>query len=214
MYEVDIIFFDLDGTLIDSRIDIVNAVNFTLRRNKLGEKGIDEISSYIGTGVGDLIKKSLGEKNGPLFEKSLSVFEGYYKDHAFDNTRLYEGVREILEHFGKKRKIVVTNKKYFFAHESLKRLKIDTYFEAVYGGDNVGCLKPSSCTLEKAMDIYKGDRTKCIMVGDMVVDVLAGKRARMMTCAVTYGIGKRNDIEKAGPDYIIDKISELKNIIE
>lgn len=211
---VDLILFDLDGTLVDSRKDIANAVNFTL--NKLGfeTKSIEEISSYIGGGVESLISKSIGRDNGNLFDRALSVFEEYYRKHSTDESRLYAGVKETLEYFRNKRKIVVTNRNYEFAVITLKILGIYDCFEDITGGDDASCLKPSSCPLDRAVDKFKADKNKTIIIGDMYLDILAGKRAGIVTCAVTYGIGKKGDILKANPDYIVDNIIELKKIIK
>lgn len=214
MRNVELMIFDLDGTLIDSRQDIANAVNHTLREIGLKEKSMEEISSYIGTGVEDLIRKSIDGKADCCFEKAFSIMSEYYRKHSFDNTRLFPGVKDILEHFKSKRKIIITNRKREYAVEMLKALNIYDYFEYVAGGDNLGCMKPSSCPLEKAMQKFKMNKEKTIMIGDMHIDILAGKKAGIATCAVTYGIGKKEDIIKAGPDYIINDIAELKKIIK
>jgi phosphoglycolate phosphatase len=213
MKYVDLIIFDLDGTLVDSKEDIINAVNHTLKEVGLKKKSIAEISSYIGSGVGDLIKKSLDASKDSIFEKATSMFEEYYKKHFLDHTRLYPGAREILGYFKNKKKVIVTNRKREFAINILKALGIAGYFEDVSGGDNLGCLKPSSCNLEESMRKQNVNKMRTIIVGDMDIDVLAGKEAGIITCAVTYGIGRREDILKAKPDYIIDNLLELKEII-
>jgi len=212
MKYVDLIIFDLDGTLVDSREDIANAVNHTLRKVGLKEKSLSEITSYIGTGMRDLIRKSLGEECG-LFDKSLSIFEDYYRRHCAECSVLYQGVKEILEHFKDKRKAIVTNRNYKFALLILKALGIYDYFQDIIGGDDIGCMKPSYCPLDSLMQRFNIDREKTIIVGDMHIDILAGKRAGIITCAVTYGIGRKEDIVKAKPDYIIDNILKLKEII-
>lgn len=210
---IGLIIFDLDGTLVDSREDIAGAVNFTLKQFGLKEKSLSEITSYIGSGLEELIRKSLGEKKDSLLNEAVSRFEQYYTLHSVDKSRLYPGVKEVLEHFKDKRKSVVTNKKYRFARLALETLGVYGYFEDVLGGDNSGCMKPSSCSLDQTIEKLKVPKEKTIIVGDMDVDILAGKRAGIATCAVTYGIGKKEDILKARPDYIIDNISELKKII-
>lgn len=215
MREVELIIFDLDGTLVDSRKDIINAVNFTLKNIGLKTKSASEISSYVGTGVEDLIRKSLGGNQEALFKKALSVFENYYRQHSVDNTILYPNVVETLKYFRDKRKVIITNKRYELAILPLKALKIYGYFEDIKGGDDMDCMKPDSCPLDRMMRGFKiEDKTRAIIVGDMDIDVLAGKNAGIMTCAVTYGIGKKEDILKAKPDYIIDDILQLKEIID
>lgn len=213
MKYIELIIFDLDGTLVDSRMDIANAVNFTLKNLNLKQKSIRELSSYIGRGVEDLLRKSLGEKKDILLKKALLVFEEYHRKHSTDNTTLYPNVKEVLEHFKTQKKVIITNRKYESTLLVLKALGIYKYFEDIVGGDNTGCAKPSSCPLDKiihSLDMHKG---KTIIVGDMDIDILAGRRAGIITCAVTYGIGKKEDIIKAKPDFIIDDIIELTNIV-
>jgi phosphoglycolate phosphatase len=213
MKAADLIIFDLDGTLIDSRHDITNAVNFTLRKIGLADKTSTEITSYIGRGVEDLIRKSLGKKQDAFFSKALSIFEEYYRQHCTDLSVLYPGVKGVLDFFRNKQKVIITNRKYEFAVTVLKATSIYDYFEKIIGADDTGCMKPSSCPLHVIMQRLAINKDKAIIVGDMDIDVLAGKNAGIATCAVTYGLGKRQDIEQANPDYIIDSISELKNLI-
>jgi len=213
MKYIDLIIFDLDGTLVDSRDDIANAVNFTLKKIGLKEKSISEISSYIGTGIEDLIGKSLGNKQEVLLTRALSVFEKYYRKHSTDNSVLYPNVKEILEYFKNKRKMIVTNRNYEFALIVLNKLGIYDYFENVVGGDDIGCMKPSSCPVDISMNRLNTNKEEAIIVGDMDIDIVAGKKAGIITCGVTYGIGKKEDIIKAKPDFIIDDIINLKNII-
>ena len=213
MKYIDLIIFDLDGTLVDSREDMANAVNFTLKKIGLKEKSISEISSHIGKGIEDLIRGSLGNKQEALLNRALSIFVEYYRKHSTDNTVLYPNVKEILEYFKNKRKAVVTNRNYEFALIALKKLGIYDYFENIIGGDDIGCMKPSACPLDRSMKGLNANREEAIIVGDMDIDIIAGKRAGIITCGVTYGIGKKEDIIKAKPDFIIDDIINLKNII-
>jgi len=213
MNSIKLIIFDLDGTLVDSTKDITNAVNFILRKIGLEEKSVQEITSYIGTGVKDLLRKSLGDKHSLFFKRAFSIFEDYFSKHSTDYSVLYPNVKEVLEHFKNKKKVIVSNRNRAFAVLSLRILGIYGYFEDVLGGDDVRCAKPDSYPLDKTIDKFKVDKSKAIIVGDMDLDVLAGKNAGILTCAVTYGLGKKEDLVKTKPDYIIDDIVKLKSII-
>lgn len=213
MKNIDLIIFDLDGTLLDSKEAIADGVNFALKEVGLQEKSKAEIISYIGTGVDDLIIKSLGEEKEGLFAKTKTAFENYRKNLP-DGSHLYPGVKEILEYFKVKRKIIATNRKREFTLPVLKSLGIYDYFKDIIAGDDVACMKPSSCPLDAAMMRNNINKERTIIVGDMDIDVLAGKKAGIWTCAVTYGIGRKGDIVKIKPDFIIDNILELKQIIK
>lgn len=213
MVGIDTIIFDLDGTLVDSRKDIVMAVNFTLRKLGLPEKPPEVVVSYIGLGIRDLIKKSLGEEKRRLVDEALKIFTQYFRKHSADESRLYPHVKETLDYFRNKRKVVITNRNKESAYITLKKLGVINYFQEIFGGDDEDCIKPSACPLDRVCSKLGVDKNKIIMVGDMDIDIKAGKEFDVKTCWVTYGLGKREDIEKVVPDYVIDDIIELKKII-
>jgi phosphoglycolate phosphatase len=213
MRTIELIIFDLDGTLVDSRQDIVNAVNFMLISLMMKEKPSEEIVSYVGKGVEELIKSCLGRDANGLKDKALGIFKSYYREHPADYAYVYPGVSETLEHFKHKEKAVVTNRNHKSSETILQKMGIAGYFKSIIGDDNTSCLKPSRCQFDRLFEkLSVKDKRKILMVGDMDIDILAGRAAGILTCAVTYGLGKRHDIEKAMPDYIIDDILELKSI--
>jgi phosphoglycolate phosphatase len=215
MVAVELIIFDFDGTLVDSKKAIADSVNFTLENIGLTKKSNEEIMTYVGTGVEALIEQSLGKDNMRFFEKALSVFTEHHIKHSADSSRLYPHVEDVLEHYKDKIKVIITNRRYESAAGLLRSLGAYDDFKKIVGGDDLACTKPSSCPLDRIIEEFKiQDKQKAIMVGDMDIDVYTGKNAGVRTCAVTYGIGNREDIIKAKPDYIIDDISELRNIVK
>lgn len=213
MVVIDVLIFDLDGTLVDSREDITDAVNFTLGALKFRQKNPEEIISYMGTGVKDLIRKSLGKKDESSIDNAVNIFESYFKKHSADKSLLYLHVKEILEYFRYKDMFIITNRSKDMSALTLRKLGIDKYFKEIIGADDEYCIKPSACPINKIMASRIKDKTKTMIIGDMDLDVLSGKEAGIMTCAVTYGIGDRISIEKSNPDFIIDDILKLKEII-
>ncbi|MFH1854253.1 MAG: HAD-IA family hydrolase [Candidatus Omnitrophota bacterium] len=213
MLNIDLMIFDLDGTLIDSKKDIVSAVSYMLKKMRFKERPYDDIISYIGTGVRDLVAKSIGEENRNSFDEALTVFRDYYKEHSTDQTRPYPGAVNTLKHFKGKTKVIVTNRDREFAKLTIDLLGLGGYFEGIIGGDDQNCVKPMACPLNSILSRFNVERSKVIMIGDMDLDIMAGKNAGVYTCGVTYGIGKKEDIIKAQPDFIIDNISELNNIV-
>lgn len=212
--KIDNIFFDVDGTLVDAKTDIVNAVNFALRSLGLKAKPFDEIVSYIGTGVRDLILKSIGSARKDLIDKGVEIFSQRYVAHPTDKARLYPHAKEVLEYFNDKRKFVITNRYKKFAEITLKNLGIIKYFEEIIGGDDENCLKPSRCVLDGLSRRLKIDKEKAIIVGDMAIDIETGKNTGIKTCWVTYGLNSLEDLKGMKPDYIIDDLIELKAIIQ
>ena len=213
MVNIDVIFFDVDGTLVDARRDIVNAMNSALRQMGFPERSFDEIVSYIGTGVKDLISKSLHSDDEALIEKGVELYGNYYIAHPADEAALYPHARETLDHFRNKRKFILTNRYARFADSVLAALGVREYFEDIIGGDDEGCLKPSACVLDPHLPKLKVDKEKVLIVGDMAIDVETGKNAGIKTCWVTYGLGKREEVQPLKPDFIIDDLIELEQII-
>lgn len=214
MIEIDTMIFDIDGTLVDASEGIIEAVNFTLRELGLKAKKGKEIMSYVGTGAKDLMRRTLGPTNAEYLDKAFEIFGKYYVDVAAAKAVLYPEVKETLEYFGKKRKIILSNRKAKFAEKTLEKIGIRQYFDAVIGAEDEECLKPSACPLFKHPVSSKIEKEKSIMIGDMDIDILTGRDAGIKTCWVTYGLGKKEDVMRLKPDYIINKFSELKNIIK
>lgn len=213
MIRIDTIFFDVDGTLVDARKDIVKAINFALSRMGVKPPPSKQVVSYIGTGVKDLVKKSLGEPNAGLIDKTIDIFSEYYIKHATDETKLYPHVREILEYFNDKRKFIITNRYSRFADTTLKGFGIRKYFEEILGGDDENCMKPSACVLDRFISKLNIDKRRALIIGDMVIDVQTGKNSGIKTCFVTYGLGKLKEAKALRPDYIIKDLLELKDVI-
>ncbi|MFH0763842.1 MAG: HAD-IA family hydrolase [Candidatus Omnitrophota bacterium] len=213
MIAADTLLFDLDGTLIDARADIVNAMNHTLARLGYDEKPFADIVSYIGTGVSDLVAKSMGTRDAKLVGEGVRIYGEYYLKHPADRAKLYPNVVEVLEYFSKKRKFILTNRYAVFAAAVLKELGIAKYFEDIIGGDDEGCLKPMACVFDRFMPKLNIERASALIVGDMDVDIMAGKNSGIKTCWVTHGLGKAEDVRPLRPDYVIDDLLELKKII-
>ncbi|MCF7917177.1 MAG: HAD family hydrolase [Candidatus Omnitrophica bacterium] len=214
MSEIETIIFDLDGTLIDSKEDIIAAVNYTLEKLGNDTKPAWEITPFIGTGSRDLIKKSLGKsEDDQELEQAHSIFIHYFRKHSYDKTVLLPHAREVLDYLKHNNLFILTNRHKDLAKEALNHFGIYKYFKDIDGGDLDDCRKPSACPVNKFFDMYKIDKNKSIIVGDMDIDIKTGRAAGIYTCGFVSGIGDRKDIESANPDYLINDLIELKKII-
>lgn len=209
----DTIFFDVDGTLVDSRKDITNAVNHALGTLGFKKLSVETVISYVGTGVKDLIRKCFGTDDESVVEKGDKLYWKYFMEHAVDESVLYPHAREILEYLKDKRKFILTNRYKDFAEATLKGLGIMGYFEEIIGGDDENCLKPSACLFDRIVPRLKVDRNRALIIGDMDIDIQAGKNSGIKTCWITHGLGRVEDVKNLKPDYIIEDLIELKEIV-
>jgi len=214
MKKLDLLIFDLDGTIIDSKLDLCNAVNYTLRELGHAEKDVDLIAKYIGRGLSNFIKSTLGEVGEENIQKAREIFMKRYEGHLLDNTVLYPNVQKTLEHFSGNRKAIVTNKLTSMTNTILEGLGAKTHFEKIIGAGDLPENKPSPLPVLTLLNNFKVEEKKAMIIGDMTIDVQTGKNAGILTCSVTYGLGAREDLVTAGPDYIIEDLLELTNIIK
>jgi len=206
---VDLIMFDLDGTLADTGPDLADAVNYTRAHFKLGALPNDLVYAHVGYGVEHLLKHSLPQQD--QFSEVMRVFLGRYENHLLDKTVLYPSVRGALDCFREKRRVVVTNKMHRLANAIIQGLGIEHQLDAILGGDSVSEKKPHPALLNEVLRRYQVPVRRALMVGDGDTDVEAGKRAGVVTCGVTYGLGNTNDLRAAQPDFLIDDLTQLSD---
>jgi phosphoglycolate phosphatase len=213
MKETDLLIFDLDGTLIDSRIDIANALNLIMEDFGYGPFDLEVVVSFIGGGVRNLIRKAMGVQRKELEDNAYEAFLEYYSNHLLDNTTLFPSVKVFLESLNGKKMAVVSNKPTNLSIRVLKGLNIYSHFSTVLGGDSLPIKKPSPEPLLKAINDVNAQSETTLMIGDSPIDIEAGKRAGVTTCGVTYGYSTREELKDAGADIVIDSLIDLKKIV-
>ena len=208
---VDLLIFDLDGTLIESKWDIAHAVNFTLKELGLPERPLEEIFGFVGDGVKRLLRLAVGEGNQEKFEEALKVFRGHYLEHCLDRTTLYPGIEPMLEHFAHKQKVIATNKSIEYTRVILNGLG-PQHFMYMVGGDNGFGLKPEPGMLLHIISKMGVPKDRTVLVGDSTNDINGGHNAGIRVCAVGYGMGNRQKMEACQPDWFIEKPEQLTEL--
>lgn len=213
------LLFDLDGTLIDSREDLTNCVNLMLAELGLPELPAARVMTFIGEGLRLLVERSLrasqnGQPEEVQIDRAIAIYRRHYRAHLLDRTRPYPEVVEMLDYFAHLPKAVVTNKPYDFTLPILDGLGLSKYFAAVLGGDSLPERKPSPAPLIEAARRCEVSPAGCLMIGDSFVDVRAGHAAGMKTCGYVAGFRGRAELVEAGADFLIERFSELRNIVE
>lgn len=188
-----LIVYDFDGTLVDSRRDIAEAVNYMRRSLGGGELTLDEVIACTGNGADDLVRRTSGDLAGD-FSTARKIFAEFYGAHPSDHTVLYPGVLEGLKklHEAGFRQAVTSNKLEPLCRMGLERLGAAPWLDEIVG-DGRYRLKPDPEPLLAVQQMFGAETENCWMVGDSWTDLAAGRRAGFKRVLAAYGFGEVQD---------------------
>ena len=210
---VDLLIFDLDGTLVDSRLDLTASVNHAMGRMGLPPLSVETVTGFVGDGARSLLTRALTAARGAAdeaeVEVGLRVFREHYAAHLLDATRPYPGVPEALAALRHKAMAVATNKPRAYAVAILEGLGIEHHFRLVLGGDSTPHMKPHPAQAEAILGALGMPPATALVVGDGPQDVAMARAAGCAACAVTYGLRSREELAAAAPDLLLDDLRDL-----
>ncbi|MCL6545929.1 MAG: phosphoglycolate phosphatase [Bryobacteraceae bacterium] len=212
---VDLIIFDLDGTLADTKLDLANAVNATRAEFGLPPLPNEEVYSYVGNGAPVLIRRALGPQfSEEEIQRGLESFFVRYREHMLDHTQLYPGVAESLDRLSADgvKMAILTNKPVRFSQDIVQGLGIADHFFRVYGGNSFATKKPDPEGVYALLAEAGAPRENALMVGDSAVDVQTARNAGIAVCGVTYGF-QPNTLAAEPPDILVDRFSDLADMV-
>jgi phosphoglycolate phosphatase len=206
--------FDLDGTLIDSREDIVRAVNATMMKMGLPAISQEDVVRFVGDGIEPLIRRVLLKVGGaePAADRvgtGVKLMLEEYRLHLIGSTCLYPGVRETLAALQRATLGLISNKQEELCRRILAAFGLDGRFAVVMGGDSLVQRKPDPAPILHAMSVCGVMPAETVMVGDSPVDILSGKAAGAFTCGISSGFRTREELQAAGGDVIVDRFADL-----
>jgi phosphoglycolate phosphatase len=228
---IKLVIFDLDGTLIDSRLDLVHSVNAALRHIGRPELPDDVIASYVGDGAPILIQRALGGEtvDEAIVRQGLQFFLSYYREHKLDHTTVYAGIHEALSaiqnssHEGPggnggrkssgvpRQMAVLTNKPVIPSRAIVEALGLGPFFAQVYGGNSFATKKPDPEGARKLLDEHGVRPEEAAIVGDSHVDIETGRNAGLWTVGVSYGFAPHT-LAECPPDVLVDAPQELAEV--
>lgn len=201
------ILFDLDGTLLNTLDDLMDAVNHTMEVFGYPRHSREEVRRFVGNGAGQLLRLSVPQ--GQDWQEPLAAFQSYYREHCQIKTAPYPGIMEALYALKKYPIAIVSNK----PDAAVKKLCAQ-YFPGIYAqGEHPGCpRKPSPDMVRIAMEHIGVDR--CIYVGDSEVDVLTAHNAAVPCLSVLWGFRDRAEIQAAGESRFCETPAQMPAMLE
>jgi phosphoglycolate phosphatase len=207
------LIFDLDGTLIDSKLDLIHSVNAMLREKKKPELPPETIASYIGNGAPQLVSRAMGANASPEeLQSALDFFLAYYEAHKMDNTVPYPGVPEALRQLAEMPMAVLTNKPVRISVRILAEMKLAGYFRVIYGGNSFEKKKPDPTGTNAILRELGMKPGEVLFVGDSEVDVQTARNAGTWAATVNFGFGA-HDRAAHPPDLYLDRMSDLASLL-
>ncbi len=213
------IVFDLDGTLVDTAPDLINALNFVLDREGLAPVPLHSARNMIGAGARRMIERGLeleGRHASPQDIARLTAdFIDYYADHIADASRPFEGLESALDDLSSRgfRFAVCTNKLEWLSKRLLDQLGLSARFAAICGADTFGVSKPDPAILRETVARAGGEISSSIMVGDAGTDIGVARRAGVPVIGVSFGYTEV-PIAELKPDRLIAHMRELAAAVE
>jgi phosphoglycolate phosphatase len=216
---IRLVIFDLDGTLIDSRLDLVHSVNAALRHIGRPELPDHVIASYVGDGAPILIQRALGGErvDEAVVRKGLQFFLTYYREHKLDHTTVYEGVYEALTAVQRgsnnvpRKLAVLSNKPVGPSRAIVDALELGRFFVQVYGGNSFATKKPDPEGALKLLEELEVRPEEAAIVGDSHVDIETGRNSGLLTIGVNYGFAPHT-LQDQPPDVLVDTPLELAEV--
>lgn len=204
----ELVVFDLDGTLVDSREDIAASLNAALEAVGAPLRSDVDLYPHIGRPLDVIFRELLHPGLRAHVEGACQVYRDHYFDNCSQNSTVYPGVTECLDGLAGLVLAIATTKRTLQARRVAQVMGLEPHFDLIHGTDGIP-YKPDPAVLHQVLEILDKPAAGSWMVGDTVHDMRAGRAAGMRTAAVTYGIGERADLLAERPDLLLDTLADL-----
>lgn len=210
----DLLIFDFDGTLADTWRDIATGLNRTLREAGLEEATGPEVRHWVGRGARNLIARAIDDDDAARVDGLYQRFRVHYGECCLDSTALYPGMAAALDALAPRHRLaILSNKPQLFLDRIAAGLGIAERFAVVVGGDALPVSKPDPATVAHVVARLGGVAGRVWMIGDSAVDVEAGRRFGARTVGCAWGLRPRRELEESGAEVIIERPSQLTEVI-
>jgi phosphoglycolate phosphatase len=210
-----LVFYDLDGTLVDTREDIVRSAQHMLNEMNAPQLPPAEIQRHVGRGLYHLVSNCLKTADSKQIEKGGKIYRKFYGEHMMDNSRLYPNAVELLDYFKGRRQAVITNKPNPFAREMLVMLGVADYFTDIIAGDSEYPKKPDPSSILALLKREKLAAADGLFIGDSLVDIETARNSGVEIAVVMHGFNTEDELQSARPDLMAKDFTDLrKKILE
>jgi phosphoglycolate phosphatase len=211
---IENIFFDLDGTLTDSKKGIINSLLFALKQLNIEEHSINELDTFIGPPLRTSFKTRYNLSDD-IAEKAIDFYREYFSEKGIFENELYSGVEDLLKSLFEKKYhlFLATSKPTFFADKVLVHFNIKKYFTGILGTKSDNFQIDKTEIISQLVSAYSLNPSNSVMIGDREHDITGGKNNSMKTIAVLYGYGSRAELLSHNPDYLVRTCDELKILL-
>ncbi len=209
------VIFDLDGTLLDTLLDLAEATNWALRQGGYAEHSVEEIRMMVGNGVGKLIERALPTDAGSqACEQTLSLFKSYYINHCEVHTRLYDGIEDLLRQLrAAGMKLAIVSNKLQAGVMELHRHYFDGLIDVAVGEREGVRRKPAPDMVEAAMHELGVQAGECVYVGDSDVDILTARNCSLPCISVLWGFRDRDFLLASGATMLAATPQEIPSLL-
>ncbi len=212
---VQLIIYDLDGTLVDAFEDIRRCANRTLVSYGLAPITLEQTRSYIGNASRKFVERALGPENAHLLDEAYARYVGHYTRHPAEAVRTYPGVEATLERIRARglRQAVLTNKLQHITEAICRKTGLADWFDGIWGDDGHTPHKPHPDAIGRLLDHFGLAPGQCLMVGDGRPDHEVARAVGMPVAGATWGMLTREQIEALEPDFLLENITQLPGLL-
>lgn len=211
----DAVIFDLDGTLLNTLDDLMDSVNYSLKKYGMPERSYEEIRHFVGNGVQKLIERAVPEgAESDVIERTFAAFEKHYMLHCNDKTHVYPGIMQLLAELKKRdiKQAIVSNKLQSGV-QSLYELYFKEYVQTAIGAKDGIRKKPAPDTVLEALRQLNVPKERAVYVGDSEVDIATAANVGMDCITVTWGFRNRQELAEAKAAIYADYPEEILKLL-
>ena len=210
---IKLVIFDLDGTLMNAYPAVLRSINYTLKKLGFQKRNYDTIRRAVGWGDSSLLRGFVGADN---LKKAIAIYRPHHALALKTGTTLLPGAKNVLNKLKRRGYLlaVASNRPTRFSLIALHYLKIKSYFDYVLCADKVKKGKPAPDIFQQILKKFSLKPREALYVGDMTIDVVAGKKAKIPTAAVLTGSCSRAEIARLKPKWIIKDVSQIPDILD